>query len=182
VDWTPLRHERLTYLAQMDTEITFEEVGRRLRKIRSSRGFSLSEVESLSKGRLKAVVLGSYERGARALTVKRALEIAQIYQIPISRLFSDQTPLEIIHPGRTIVDLRAINRRALDETHQYHDRYILLARIAQRIVRARQDWNGEVLSLRESDIETIALVVDLQISETLAWLDSERVLLKKVQN
>jgi transcriptional regulator with XRE-family HTH domain len=182
VDWTPLRHERLTYLAQMDTEITFEEVGRRLRKIRSSRGFSLSEVESLSKGRLKAVVLGSYERGARALTVKRALEIAQIYQIPISRLFSDQTPLEIIHPGRTIVDLRAINRRALDETHQYHDRYILLARIAQRIVRARQDWNGEVLSIRHSDIETIATLFDQPLSNVLQWLDTEKILLKVRQS
>lgn len=181
MDWAPYRRARLTYRSEMDTEITSEEVGRRLRKIRSSRGLSLSEVESLSEGRLKAVVLGSYERGARALTVKRAIEIAQLYQIPISQLFADQTPLEIINPGRTIVDLRTINRRALDGTHQYHERYILLARVAQRIVRARQDWNGEVLSVRQTDIETVALVIDLQISETLTWLDSERVLLKKVQ-
>jgi hypothetical protein len=50
--------------------------------------------------------------------------------------------------------------------------------MAQRITRSRQDWNGEVLSIRQSDLETIALLFDEPLSGVLLWLDEERVLLK----
>jgi transcriptional regulator with XRE-family HTH domain len=156
---------------------TIEEISAKLRSIRLSKSLSLSDVESLSQGSLKAVVLGSYERGARTLSVKRVIEIAAIYQIPLSQLFTDGEPIEVINPGRAIFDLRAINRRALDVSHTENQRYVLLARVAQRIVKSRQDWNGEVLSIREVDIETIATVLDLTISKTLAWLESENILL-----
>jgi transcriptional regulator with XRE-family HTH domain len=146
---------------------TIEEISAKLRSIRLSKSLSLSDVESLSQGSLKAVVLGSYERGARTLSVKRAIEIAAIYQIPLSQLFTDGEPIEVINPGRAIFDLRAINRRALDVSHTENQRYVLLARVAQRIVK----------SIREVDIETIATVLDLTISITLAWLESENILL-----
>ena len=77
-----------------------------------------------------------------------------------------------------MVDLRAINQRAQLETHPGHSRYLLLARLAQRITQSRQDWNGQVLSIRQSDLETIALLFDEQISGVLHWLDEERILLK----
>lgn len=163
----------------MNTPVTIQEVSSKLRAIRTAKSLSLSDVEVLSQGVLKAVVLGSYERGARTLSVKRAIAIAELYQVPVSQLFTDEKPIELVTSGKTVIDLRAINKRAHDSSHPANHRYQLLARVAQRIVRSRQDWNGEVLSLRQSDLETIAILFDEPISEVLNWLEDERVLLKK---
>lgn len=162
----------------MNTQITIQQVSARLRAIRISRSLSLSDVEALSKGGLKAVVLGSYERGARTLSVKRAITIAALYDVPLSQLFTEELPVEVISAERTVIDLRAVNRRALDEAHPSHENYLLLARLAQRVVRSRQDWNGEVLSIRQSDMETISVLFDQPISRVLQWMENEKVLLK----
>ena len=171
-----------TYRHAMNTQVTIQEVSKKLRAIRISRSLSLSDVETLSGGSLKAVVLGSYERGARTLSVKRAISIAELYQVPVSQLFSDGSPVELISTGKIVIDLRAINRRALNATHTENDRYLSLARIAQRIVRSRQDWNGEVLSIRQSDLETISIFFDQQPTSVLNWMDREKILLKLGQN
>lgn len=163
----------------MNTQTTIEEVSVKLRALRISKSLSLSDVEHLSNGELKAVVLGSYERGARTLSVKRAIAIAALYGVPVSQLFSDQPPIEVVNSSKIIIDLRAINRRALDISHSENSTYLLIARIAQRIIRSRQDWNGEVLSVRHSDVEVLATVLDKQISETIQWLEQENVLLKR---
>ena len=162
----------------MNTQITIQQVSARLRAIRISRSLSLSDVESLSKGGLKAVVLGSYERGARTLSVKRAITIAALYDVPLSQLFTEELPVEVISAERTVIDLRAVNKRAHDATHPSYENYLLLARLAQRVVRSRQDWNGEVLSIRQSDMETISVLFDQPISHVLQWMESEKVLLK----
>jgi transcriptional regulator with XRE-family HTH domain len=162
----------------MNTQITIQQVSARLRAIRISRSLSLSDVEALSKGGLKAVVLGSYERGARTLSVKRAITIAALYDVPLSQLFTEELPVEVISAERTVIDLRAVNKRAHDATHPSYENYLLLARLAQRIVRSRQDWNGEVLSIRQSDMETISVLFDQPISHVLQWMESEKVLLK----
>ena len=165
-------------MTDMNTQITIQQVSARLRAIRISRSLSLSDVEALSKGGLKAVVLGSYERGARTLSVKRAITIAALYDVPLSQLFTEELPVEVISAERTVIDLRAVNKRAHDATHPSYENYLLLARLAQRVVRSRQDWNGEVLSIRQSDMETISVLFDQPISHVLQWMESEKVLLK----
>jgi transcriptional regulator with XRE-family HTH domain len=45
-------------------------LGARLRAIRTQQGLSLHGVEEKSRGRWKAVVVGSYERGDRSVTVQ----------------------------------------------------------------------------------------------------------------
>ena len=93
----------------MNNEVTIAQVSARLRAIRISRSLSLSDVEVLSKGALKAVVLGSYERGARTLSVKRAISIAALYDVPISQLFTEVLPVEVISAVRTVIDLRVVH-------------------------------------------------------------------------
>ena len=56
-----------------------KELGARLRAIRQQQGLSLHGVEQKSKGRWKAVVIGSYERGDRAVTVQKLAELASFY-------------------------------------------------------------------------------------------------------
>ena len=64
-------------------------LGQRLRAIRQQQGLSLQGVEEKSRGRWKAVVVGSYERGDRAVTVARLHELAEFYSVPISELLPD---------------------------------------------------------------------------------------------
>ena len=104
----------------MTTSITIAQVSARLRTIRLSKSLSLSDVESLSKGELKAVVLGSYERGARTLSVRRAIAIADLYQVSVTQLFGGVEPIEVLNFSKTVIDLRAINNRAQNEGHPQH--------------------------------------------------------------
>ena len=61
-------------------------LGARLRAIRTQQGLSLHGVEEKSEGHWKAVVVGSYERGDRAVTVQRLAELADFYGVPVQAL------------------------------------------------------------------------------------------------
>jgi transcriptional regulator with XRE-family HTH domain len=61
-------------------------LGDRLRKVRNEAGFSLQRVEEKSGGHWKAVVVGSYERGDRAITVIRLIELAAFYGVQAADL------------------------------------------------------------------------------------------------
>ena len=67
-------------------------LGGKLRAIRQQQGLSLHGVEQKSGGRWKAVVVGSYERGDRAVTVQRLSELAVFYGVPVSELLPDPRP------------------------------------------------------------------------------------------
>jgi len=157
---------------------TVNEINSTLRAIRQSKSLSLSDVETLSEGRIKAVVLGSYERGARSLSVKRALQIAALYQVPISEIFGHSEKLEKSNGSKIILDLRLINHRVQQEDRFELEKYTHLSRLLQKIVRTRQDWNGEVISLRTTDIATLTVLFDENEEKVLNWLERETLLLK----
>ena len=56
----------------------------------SSKDLSLHGVEEKSDNRWKAVVVGSYERGDRAVTVQKLAELADFYGVPVSELLARQ--------------------------------------------------------------------------------------------
>jgi transcriptional regulator with XRE-family HTH domain len=161
----------------MFTEITPAQVGARLRSIRRSRSLSLSEVELLSQGELKAVVLGSYERGSRNLTIKRAIEIARIYNIPVSEILSEKSGAVSTTVPRLMLDIRALQRGAVKESEL--NARARLSQFLRKIVEDRQDWNGEIITLRESDLGTISLLLQLEKAEIVQWLISSGILLQK---
>ena len=66
-----------------------KSLGARLRSIRQQQGLSLQGVEEKSAGRWKAVVVGSYERGDRAVTVSRLAELADFYRVPVAELLPE---------------------------------------------------------------------------------------------
>jgi transcriptional regulator with XRE-family HTH domain len=157
---------------------TVSEINSTLRAIRQSKSLSLSDVETLSKGQIKAVVLGSYERGARSLSVKRALQIASLYQVPISEIFGHREHESGNSVSRIILDLRLIGHRVQQEGRNELTKYRTLFRLVQRIVRTRQDWNGEVISLRTTDIATLSMLFDESEDDVMRWLEQETLLLK----
>src|SRR6476620_5540678 len=91
-------------------------LGARLRTVRNQHGLSLLGVEATSEGRWKAVVVGSYERGDRAVTVQRLSELAQFYGVPLVELLPDAAPPpEVQPPARLDIDLDALDRAPADE-------------------------------------------------------------------
>ena len=128
-----------------------QDLGARLRIIRKSQKMSLQEVETKSHGHWKAVVIGSYERADRALSVGKLAELLHFYQVPISACFSMPSTGKVEVKG-LILDLHKF-RNTGDEVAPAR-RYI------SAITTKRQDWNGQMLSLRKSDLETLAILFE----------------------
>jgi transcriptional regulator with XRE-family HTH domain len=82
-------------------------LGGRLRALRQELGMSLSDVEQSSDGVLNAVVMGSYERGDRTVSVVRLDELATFYGVLPEDLVADlQQPVSIA--ARLAAALRAV--------------------------------------------------------------------------
>ncbi len=139
-----------------------EEISARLRAIRRSKNLTLAEIEVLSKGKLHAVSLGSYERGDRALTVKKALEIAQFYDVPLAYLLTGKQA-QVGQRERTIIDLRRLSSFGGKEITSLTLQIVIS--FIGGIIKARQDFNGEVLSLRESDCEYLTISIGCSYEE-----------------
>ena len=91
-------------------------LGARLRAIRNQQGLSLQGVEDKSHGRWKAVVVGSYERGDRAVTVQRLSELAVFYGVPVSELLPDPRPSSAVTTNTKIVlNLESLGSLPADE-------------------------------------------------------------------
>jgi transcriptional regulator with XRE-family HTH domain len=66
---------------------TIATVCAKLRYVRQLKGWTLADVETKSYGKHKAVVIGSYERGQRTISVKKLIELARFYGVPITDFF-----------------------------------------------------------------------------------------------
>lgn len=152
-------------------------LGERLRAVRKAKKLSLPSVEKMSNGEFKAVVIGSYERGARAMTVEKLIALADFYQVPVQTFLqgSDNKQGEIRIPK--ILDLQKIATRSKQGDRHNLLNYQILARYLSRITHERQDWNGEVISLRESDYRNIAICQNQNIDELFSWITFEELAL-----
>jgi transcriptional regulator with XRE-family HTH domain len=131
-----------------------KSLGARLRAIRTQQGLSLHGVEEKSQGRWKAVVVGSYERGDRAVTVQRLSELADFYGVPVSELLPEGHPTPINEPAsRLIIALEQLSAVPADKAAP-------LARYAATIQSQRGDYNGRVLSIRQEDLRSLAVIYD----------------------
>ena len=134
-----------------------KQLGSKLRGIRQQQGLSLHGVEQKSQGgRWKAVVVGSYERGDRAVTVQKLAELADFYGVPVAELL----------PGRVAVPLRVRARgpRSSSTSSACSNcpprRPARSQRYAATIQSQRGDYNGKVLSIRQDDLRTLAVIYD----------------------
>ena len=130
-------------------------LGSRLRAIRAQQGLSLHGVEEKSRGRWKAVVVGSYERGDRAVTVQRLAELAEFYGVPVTELLPSAVPSSPLRDStpRIVLDLERLSRVPVD-------RAAPLVRYAATIQSQRGDYNGKVLSIRHEDLRSLAVIFD----------------------
>ena len=154
------------------TQPTPQSVAIRLRSIRKSRGWTLHDVESKSDGSIKAVVMGSYERGTRAISLARALELANLFAIPIADLLSDP-----VSGGYEKLGFRRFYQRRIAKLLSENDDEALrkLNKFLNAIARRRGDWNGEILTLRSTDLDTLTLILEMSQSQLGEWLKEENI-------
>jgi transcriptional regulator with XRE-family HTH domain len=154
--------------------IEMEEIAARLRSIRLSRNLTLADVESKSHKKLRAVALGSYERGDRTLSVKKASELSDFYEVPLSYLLTGHSPTQgLTH--KIVMDLRRVRELSVISTTQSLTQKILFSFLFG-IIKERQDFNGEVLSLRTSDIEYLTITIGCSDEELRIYLAQNKLL------
>jgi len=133
----------------------------RLRIIRKSKGWSLQDVERNSNGKWKAVVIGSYERSDRSISLRKAISLMEFYQVPISELFpeiSQETKAKSISINLlNLADAQNINSESL-------------RKFTKSIGDRRKDWNGKILTIRANDLQFLSLLLGLNVSATLDYL------------
>ncbi|AYY14098.1 transcriptional regulator [Actinobacteria bacterium YIM 96077] len=135
-------------------------VGARLRTLRQRKRLSLKAVEQNSGGTLRAAVVGSYERGDRAASVRRLAELADFYDVPVDWLVSDKNNTEPPPPGvesKLVLDLVAL-RNAPPEAEQ-------LINFVYGVQKKRDDFGSEVLTIRANDVWVMSSVYGLTPSE-----------------
>lgn len=150
-----------------------DQIRGRIRQLRREKGLTLLECELLSRGKIRAVVLGAYERGDRSMSLKKVIDIAKLFDVPLIHLIATDLQAEQtrIAGSRHIYDLRAL--RALAPSEQK----IFLSRYLSRIAEQRGDWAGEVISIRETDVEAISRLVDCDQINFHAWVTEQKILL-----
>lgn len=134
-----------------------QQLGRRLRQIRSQQGLTLQEVEDKSGGEWKAVVVGSYERGDRAVSVAKLARLARFYGVPVAELLPDPSPDQRGSGNGDGPDHVALDLSSL-EGDGASARYSPVLRYARTIQIQRGDYNGRVLTLRTDDIRALAIL------------------------
>jgi transcriptional regulator with XRE-family HTH domain len=147
------------------------EIGARLRSARKARGWTIQEMSEI--GEIKAVVIGSYERGSRNMPLSRLGELARILNVSVEYLLGIETTREAISHA-IVIDLRSLSKPNLDNP----DWLFLLINYTSRIAKERSDWNGELLSLRASDLTTLAYTIGIDERTFLNWLIAEQYLFK----
>jgi transcriptional regulator with XRE-family HTH domain len=136
-------------------------LGSRLRAVRSQQRLSLHGVERKSGGKWKAVVVGSYERGDRAVSVARLAELAEFYGVPISELLPTEEGVpnaRIDASGKVVLDLQKLQHVPAEDAAP-------LVRYAQSIQRQRGDYGNKVLSIRGEDLRALALMFDTSLDQ-----------------
>jgi transcriptional regulator with XRE-family HTH domain len=133
----------------------------RLRIIRKSKGWSLQDVERHSNGKWKAVVIGSYERSDRSISLRKAISLMEFYQVPITELFP-----EISREAKAkSISINLLNLTDAQNTHSES-----LRKFTKSIGDRRKDWNGKILTIRANDLQFLSLLLGLNVSATLDYL------------
>ena len=151
------------------------DIRTRLREIRRQQGLTLKQVEIKSRGRWKAVVVGSYERGSRTLSFDRAASLCDFYGVPLSSLIKEKNVATSLEAIPVILDLTVIRLLAQSKDHFLQ----ALIRFLNGITERRQDWNGHLLSIRDSDLETIGLMTSLDREDVKTGLLNRNLLFKE---
>ena len=143
-------------------------LAKRIKETRRSRGWSLMDFEEASGGEIKAVVLGSYERCSRAISIRKLTSIARVFDLPVGYLLGNEFTIRQV-PHILMIDIRRV-RKSLRES--------AIEKFFTFVIDKRGDWNGEILTLRLSDLDVLSLLSGSGHEATLTYLKENKYLLE----
>jgi transcriptional regulator with XRE-family HTH domain len=153
-------------------------VGARLRVVRRRRGLSLQEVEVLSGHAFKAGVLSAYERGERAISVSRLLQLADLYGVPVG-YFLRRDPstgeIDLTERGDSSGEGITVDLTRLRSIEDY-EVALVLARHVASVQLQRRDLRDSLLTIRGADLDVLASAMGLTPEELRNRLDALRLL------
>lgn len=142
-----------------------------IRELRRKKGLTLKECEERSQGRFKAVVMGSYERGTRAISLERLQEIADFYEVPIQYFFGSDS-------SKVVERIFTFDLRRMKNSGYTEEGFERVKALLSHFITMRGDWNGEVLSIRQGDGNILTAVSNDK--EIVAKLDFHGYLLRPI--
>ena len=119
--------------------------------------------------------MGSYERGSRAISLARTIDIANLFTIPLSELIEEPTTISSRNDEFLLFDLRRLREIA---SKNQSDAISKINAFLGAICARRRDWNGEVLTLRSADFDTLTLLLSMTTSEVQELLSHQCLLIK----
>ena len=150
-----------------------KRLGSRLRAIRQQQGLTLQQVEEISGGKWKAVVVGSYERGDRAVAWRnwRSCRSSTTSRSPscCPRRTSPAPRRRRCTPA-VMLDLRQLSRGDLDPELRP------VSRFAHTIQLQRGDYNGNVLTIRGEDLRALSVIYGTDPEDLVSRLEDEGIL------
>lgn len=154
--------------SRQDAEEALQKaLGSRLRQARRARGLTLQDIEERSGGRWKAVVIGSYERGDRAVSAARLTELASFLDVEVSELLDDLGRERATGPlGALHFDLDALRSAAEDDAWLEP-----LVRLVEHVRWQRGDHRSSEIAVRHEDLAALAMVLGTdaeQLAQQLA--------------
>jgi transcriptional regulator with XRE-family HTH domain len=139
-------------------------LGARLRAVRQQHGMTLQQVHQRSGHRWSVNVLGSYERADRAVSVATLAELAAFYRVGIEDLLPEPAPTAPQQVDRRLtIDLRRLGTLPPRLAGP-------LTRYASAIQHQRDGHTGATLTIREQDLQSLAVIYDMDahtLTETL---------------
>jgi len=159
----------------LDAKDSSLRIGRVLRALRIARNWTLEDFEKASGGKIKSVVLGSYERGSRSISVNKLQAIAAIYEVPISGFFNDHNDRPLHDLDNVVIDLRKLRETLIKNPSKF---ILHLNHFTAGIIDLRRDWNGEILSIRNSDLNYLAIMSNSSAEKILNEYSSHNVIFK----
>ena len=145
------------------------QVGERMRSIRKQKKLSLADVESETHQEFKASVMGAYERGERMISVQRLERLARYYGVTVDQLLP-QDPMRVSGGGRQTAAPTKLRIDVVKLSTRQGAQYQMLERLLRMIQVQRQDFNGKVITVRENDVRSIAVILDVPVEEVATKL------------
>jgi transcriptional regulator with XRE-family HTH domain len=156
----------------MGDQVFQRQLGARLRRVRRARGLTLQDVEARSDGRWKAVVVGSYERGDRAVSATKLAQLAEFYDVPVSDLMGEREGRLLGGPlGVPPLDATGVAHAAKEDPALEP-----LARLLEHVRWMRGDHRTTVLALRDADLRALAVTLGMPPEDLPGWLRDRGVL------
>lgn len=138
------------------------QIGAGLRNARRRRGLTLRQVSALSEGRFKATSVAGYERGERAISLRRFVDLAELYGVPPPTLLAEI--MRTVEPApEPDVDLTALEVSASAEE-------ALVAGFVRQIRALRRQHATGTISLRAGDLEVLGTAAAKRLGEILQTL------------